>query len=199
MSDECNSDTECVQEDVTTDVCSRGKETASSDCSVEWLDLDSENINVSLYWCKKSAVHLSVKTITSECSAVDCIYKFFPKPIFSVVAREKNPYASQFHTQSRMEELSSHSRYKQWNECTAEDIMAMTAIEIGMGLCRKTSIEHKQHPKSNPQYDPLFKICPVVDIPGCNLSADETMLCFKVLWLKQYMPSKPSTKWGVKL
>lgn len=195
---------------------------------------------------KKSPLHASLKTLTSNDTAVDCFYKFFPKSIFSWVSDQTNLYASQFYENIEADKVSPRSRYKQWTECTPEDIQAMTAIEIGMGFCRKTSIEqyfsetcwvnstpnyanimsrdryqnlrsflhfannNRQLPKTHVEYDPLFKIRPIIDTvkntylqefePGRSLSVDESMLRFKGrLWFKQYMPSKPSTKWGVKL
>lgn len=67
-----------------------------------------------------------------------------------------------------------------------------------------------QIPKGNPGYDPLFKIRPLLDIvsktyldnyePGEALSIDESMIKFKGrLSFKQYLPSKPSSKWGIKV
>ena len=61
----------------------------------------------------------------------------------------------------------------------------------------------------NPNYDPLFKIRPVVNhlndtfgsqcIPRRNVTIDECMVPFKdPTSLKQYIPSKPN-KWGVKI
>lgn len=64
--------------------------------------------------------------------------------------------------------------------------------------------------KGNIGYDPLYKIRPIIDMtkdtylhvfqPGQSLSVDETMVKFKGrLSFKQYLPSKPSTKWGIKI
>ena len=58
--------------------------------------------------------------------------------------------------------------------------------------------------------DRLYKIRPILDIvqdlyttiysPNKELSIDETMLKFKGrLFFKQYMPKKPSAKWGIKV
>lgn len=68
----------------------------------------------------------------------------------------------------------------------------------------------EQKPKGDPEYDPLYKVRPLIDIvadkyvefyePGESLSVDESMLKFKGrLSFKQYLPSKPSTKWGIKI
>lgn len=67
-----------------------------------------------------------------------------------------------------------------------------------------------QKPKGDPDYDPLYKIRPLLELtknkyvesyePGEALSIDESMLKFKGrLSFKQYLPSKPSTKWGIKI
>ena len=64
-------------------------------------------------------------------------------------------------------------------------------------------------PHDNPNYDPLFKVRPLLTminanslgayIPGRELSIDEAMIGFKGRsLLKQYMPGKP-TKWGIKV
>ncbi|KAL8600762.1 hypothetical protein ACOMHN_055957 [Nucella lapillus] len=63
--------------------------------------------------------------------------------------------------------------------------------------------------RDSPQYDPLFKIRPFLDMlqplfkanynPGRDLSIDESMIGYKGrLFFKQYMPAKP-TKWGIKV
>lgn len=67
-----------------------------------------------------------------------------------------------------------------------------------------------QMPKGTDGYDPLYKVRPIIDMtkntylnhfePGEALSVDETMVKFKGrLSFKQYLPSKPSTKWGIKV
>lgn len=67
-----------------------------------------------------------------------------------------------------------------------------------------------QIPKGNNGYDQLYKIRPIIDMtkntyleyfePGEALSVDETMIKFKGrLSFKQYLPSKPSSKWGIKV
>lgn len=65
-------------------------------------------------------------------------------------------------------------------------------------------------PKGQDGYDPLYKVRPILDLtkdtymqifePAKELSIDESMVKFKGrLNFKQYLPSKPSTKWGLKI
>lgn len=64
--------------------------------------------------------------------------------------------------------------------------------------------------KGSPGYDPLYKIRPLIDLvaktylehyePDEALSIDESMIKFKGrLSFQQYLPSKPSSKWGIKV
>ncbi|XP_039297776.1 piggyBac transposable element-derived protein 4-like [Nilaparvata lugens] len=68
----------------------------------------------------------------------------------------------------------------------------------------------KQIPKGQVGYDKLFKIRPLLDItsekymesytPGTAIAIDKSMVKFKGrLSFKQYLPSKPSSKWGIKV
>ena len=76
-------------------------------------------------------------------------------------------------------------------------------------MCLHFADNSGQKPKDHPEYDPLYKIRPVLDrcaatylehiIPGKKISVDESMLKFKGrLYFKQYLPMKP-VKWGIKL
>ena len=72
------------------------------------------------------------------------------------------------------------------------------------------SVLHFVDDEKNTENDKLFKIRPILDevkdrychaySANKELSVDESMLKFKGrLFFKQYMPSKPSTKWGIKI
>ena len=64
-------------------------------------------------------------------------------------------------------------------------------------------------PKTDPNYDPLFKVRPLLDLikakshthynPGCEISIDEAMIKFNGrLSFKQYIKGKPNP-WGIKV
>ena len=168
----------------------------------------------------------------------ECFEKFFPSAIYDLVAAETNRYAQAILASI---ELAPRSRYRQWKDLCAKDIMALVAVEIGMGLVRKPSLSYYfqnsfwltrtpgfgslmsrnqyqlmrsfLHFSNNADDDGnnrLFKIRKVLELvektytscyhPHKELSVDETMVKFKGrVFFKQYLLSKPSSKWGVKV
>ncbi|XP_063244776.1 piggyBac transposable element-derived protein 4-like [Bacillus rossius redtenbacheri] len=229
------------------------------ECNESNSDNENEDVSVDINtWfrvSKETPVHLNLcsgdsfdLTIVSDpvnfSSQYSAFTQFMPRSVFVHVADQTNLYAQQF--LDKTHDFSPRSRYAKWKDCTTEDIEAMVAMEIGMGMCRKPSLKdyfsetswllrtpnfgevmsrdkyfllrsfvHFNNnanfvKKGLPEYDPLFKIRPIIEMtketylqhvqPGKCVSVDETMLKFTGrLWFKQYLPSKPSTKWGIKL
>ena len=124
---------------------------------------------------------------------------------------------------------------------TAQDIRALVAMEIGMGLVHHPNLQayfqssywltqtpgfgkifmrdkyqllrsflHFANNEEAAEGDRLFKIRKTLELvqdqyvsvyePNKELSIDESMLKFKRhLFFKQYLPCKPSAKWGIKV
>ena len=70
-------------------------------------------------------------------SPYECFEKFFPSAIHDLVAAETNRYAQSILGSI---ELAPRSRYRQWKDLCAKDIMSLVATEIEMGLVRKPSL-----------------------------------------------------------
>ena len=78
-------------------------------------------------------------------------------------------------------------------------------------LCRYIHLRdtQRQPERGHPEYDPLYKLRPLIDLchrsflagytPGRDLSIDEAMIKYKGrVFFRQYMPKKP-VKWGIKV
>ena len=175
----------------------------------------------------------------AEGKPYDTFTLFFPENIYSILVEETNKYAMKVINSKRP--LQQFSRYHEWYDVTEPEMKAFIAIEIAMGLVRKTTIESYFNDSffltSTPGFrqiftsrrfqmirmalhfadndldigqDKLFKIRPLLDLventytlyytPGKELSIDESMKKFKGrCFAKQYMPNKPSAKWGLKV
>jgi hypothetical protein len=170
----------------------------------------------------------------------ECFTKFFPVSIFEFVADETNRYAQGI--LSQVEKLSPRTRYNKWQDIDGKIIKAFIAVEIGMGLVHKPTLESyfqdtywltqtpgfkivfkrdeyqlirsflhfSNNEDESSKNDRLSKIKPIIDlVKDTYISAynsnkefcvENSMLKFKGrLFFKQYLPSKPSTKWGIKV
>lgn len=211
----------------------------------DWRDISNDERIKILKLCDGANFDLEVKSDASNFQdPYKAFLQFMPLAVFEHTAKETNRYAEQ--CLDKTFDFPPRSRYHKWTGCTMEDIQAMVALDIGMGLCRKSVLQsyfsdkhwmtatphfsdvmsrdnycllrsflhfnnnESQIPRGSPGYDPLFKVRPAISMventylehvsPGKCLSVDESMLKFTGrLWCKQYLPSKPSTKWGVKL
>lgn len=169
-----------------------------------------------------------------NCSPYQCFTQFFPECIYDHVSIETNRYAED--VIANMEELSPNSKYINWIPSTPQDIKALIATEICMGLVKKgalaTYFAHDYFMTETPGFSQVFsrqyyellrsflhfvdnenrelyKIRPILEFVkntylavyncGKELSVDETMVKFKGrLFFRQYLPNKPSAKWGDK-
>ena len=108
--------------------------------------------------------------------------------------------------------LPEYSHYwaenKNLNVQGVSDVMPKARYEKLSQYLHLTDNIH-QPTADSPEYDPLFKVRPLMDMlnriflqhytPGREPSVDEAMIGFKGRsLLKQYMPGKP-TKWGIKV
>ena len=71
----------------------------------------------------------------------DAFTLFFPEEIYSLVAKETKTYAEKIINNIQIRPLQKNSRKHSWNPVTECEIKAFIAMEIGMGLIRKPTIE----------------------------------------------------------
>lgn len=111
----------------------------------------------------------------------------------------------------RKHSIESYFRNNFWLTTTPgfSDVFSRNQYQL-IRSCLHFNSNTNQVKKGQDGYDPLFKIRPIMDMTkdsysdifecGRDLSVDESMLKFKGrLSFKQYLPSKPSSKWGIKL
>lgn len=240
-----DSDEESAENIMSDNTSESGSDNDIIDVSMNWVDVNNAAGTIKLNLCDNNDFDMVVKSDHSNFSdPYKAFLQFMPRSVFEHVAKETNIYADQFLDTTF--DFSPRSRYHKWTKCTTEDIQAMVALDISMGMCRKPTLHmyfsknswltatpnygqvmsrdnycllrsfmhftnnEKLIAKGSPGYDPLFKVRPIISmventylehvLPGKCLSVDETMLKFTGrLWFKQYLPSKPSTKWGIKL
>lgn len=88
------------------------------------------------------------------------------------------------------------------------EVMSRNHFELISSFLHFTDNEADRPERGEDNYDPLWKIRPLIDIcepqytavytPQCQLSIDESIIKFKGrLSFRQYLPSKP-TRWGIK-
>ena len=77
----------------------------------------------------------SVLADISDFSSVDFFKLFFLDQAIQVISMETNRYADQLFDAPL--DFVSHSRFHKWSDTTPEEISAMLAMKITMGICSK--------------------------------------------------------------
>lgn len=111
---------------------------SSTSNSLYWNKIDNSNNPIQLgNVFDYTASH---KVIDFEnLNPYECFTRFFPEKIYEHVAKETNKYFKSMIATKHP--LPRRSRYHQWSDVTSDDIKAVVAIEIAMGILHKPTIE----------------------------------------------------------
>ena len=80
----------------------------------------------------------SVLVDTSDFSPGDFFKLYFPAEAIELISIETNRYAEQLFDAPH--DFDSHSPFHKWTDTTFEELSAMLAMKITMGICSKPSL-----------------------------------------------------------
>lgn len=89
-------------------------------------------------WLPSYQRRRSILVDTSDFSPLNFFKLYFPDTVFELMAEETNRYATQYFDAPL--DLPPHSRLHKWEDTSVDEMCAMTAIQITMGLCAKPSL-----------------------------------------------------------
>jgi hypothetical protein len=96
--------------------------------------------------------------------------QFFPRSVFEHVVEETNIYALQ--ALDKTHDFLPRSRFHSWKGCNADNIEAMVALEIGMGMCKKPTLD---------------SYCNVSQLLNCTPNYTQVMLRDKYFLLRSFL------------
>ena len=209
------------------------QKTKKAKVDVSWTDQIKDVTIEHKFTPKPTVTH----TLPPTATPMDFFDLFVPDLFFKTLSEQTNKYATQkqaaaerndrYWTETTPDEMKIflyiqymfgiHHLPEADMYWSLDPLLRVPAIADVMGKSRYQKINQYFHirdnteafPKTDPQYDPLFKVRPLLDLvkekshahynPGREISVDEAMIKFNGrLSFKQYVKGKPNP-WGIKV